>query len=66
AYDPGLAAICREVFGDTRLQYTKPASRLDGHLAGYNPTNAPKFVWPERLDEARQDIRRKAVERSKQ
>lgn len=65
-YDPGLAAICREVFGDTRLQYTKPASRLDGHLAGYNPANAPKFVWPERLDEARQDIRRKAVERSKQ
>jgi hypothetical protein len=23
-YDPGLAALCREVFGDTELKYTKP------------------------------------------
>ena len=23
-YDPGLAALCREVFGDTVLKYTKP------------------------------------------
>jgi hypothetical protein len=24
AYDPKLAALCREVFGDTELKYTKP------------------------------------------
>ena len=48
---PGLAAICREVFGDTESKYTKPATRLTGHLAGYDPAKAPTFVWPERLDE---------------
>lgn len=62
-YDPALAAICREVFGDTELKYTKPATRLTGHLAGYDPATAPAFVWPERLQEARTAIRSKAVAR---
>lgn len=44
-YDPGLAALCREVFGDTELKYTKPVTRLNGHLEGYDPSKAPKFVW---------------------
>lgn len=66
AYDSGLATICREVFGDTRLTYTKPATRLEGHLDGYDPAQAPTFVWPERLDAARKEIRQRAVERSKQ
>jgi hypothetical protein len=48
-YDPGLAALCKEVFGDTELKYTKPTTRLTGHLAGYDPSKAPRFVWPERL-----------------
>jgi Mlc titration factor MtfA (ptsG expression regulator) len=52
-YDPQLAALCREVFGDTVLKYTKPQTRLTGHLAGYDPSRAPKFVWPERLMQAR-------------
>jgi hypothetical protein len=52
-YDPGLAAICREVFGDTVLTYSKPATRLTGHLAGYDPAQAPTFVWPERLKRAK-------------
>ena len=64
-YDPGLAAICREVFGDTKLVYTKPATRLAGHLAGYDPTQAPGFVWPERLKEAQAEIRRQAEARSR-
>lgn len=38
AYDPLLAELCREVFGDTELRYTKPSTRLHGHLAGYDPT----------------------------
>ena len=63
-YDPGLAEMCREVFGETKLVYTKPATRLKDHLAGYAPTTAPKFVWPERLNEARRQIREKAVKRS--
>jgi hypothetical protein len=58
AYDPGLAEICRGVFGDTQLTYTKPGNRLHGHLAGYNPQDAPTFAWPERLKEAHARIRR--------
>ena len=64
-YDPGLAALCREVFGDTVLVYTKPAARLTGHLAGYDPSTAPKFEWPARLDEARAAIHRQAKERDR-
>jgi hypothetical protein len=63
-YDPGLAALCREVFGDTELRYTKPATRLRDHLAGYDPSTAPAFTWPARLDQTRAEIRKKAVERS--
>jgi len=63
-YDPGLAALCREVFGDTELKYTKPATRLTGHLAGYDPAKAPTFVWPPRLQQARTLIKKQAQERS--
>lgn len=62
-YDPNLAALCREVFGDTQLVYTRPATRLRGHLAGYDPNKAPYFEWPERLDAAREKIRADARER---
>ena len=63
-YDPGLAAMCREVFGDTVLKYTKPQTRLTGHLAGYDPATAPTFAWPERLKLANDQIRGKAAARS--
>jgi len=62
-YDPGLAKICREAFGDTELIYTKPEKRLTGHLAGYDPAAAPKFTWPERLQKAKAEIRRQAENR---
>ena len=62
-YDPGLAAMCREVFGETELKYSKPTTRLTGHMAGYDPTTAPTFKWPERLTAIKAEIRRKAVER---
>ncbi len=64
-YDPGLAALCQEVFGDLELIYTKPATRLQGHLAGYDPATAPKFEWPERLQQSRNEIRQKVSERTK-
>lgn len=63
-YDPELATLCEEVFGDTKLVYTKPATRLKGHLAGYDPKTAPKFKWPKRLDKTRREIREKAQKRS--
>lgn len=62
-YDPGLAELCEEVFGDTELVYTKPVTRLTGHLAGYDPKTAPSFVWPARLDKSRKDIKAKASAR---
>lgn len=64
-YDPGLAKLCEEVFGKTELKYTKPVTRLTEHLEGYDPEAAPKFVWPERLNKARDEIRAKAMSRSK-
>ncbi len=64
-YDPGLAAMCREVFGDTKLKYTKPATRLTDHMTGYDPSKAPKFEWPARLGEAKKAIREIATARDK-
>jgi hypothetical protein len=64
SYDSGLAALCREVFGDTVLKYTKPQTRLTGHLEGYDPKTAPTFAWPERLAKVKDLIRAKARARS--
>jgi hypothetical protein len=64
-YDRGLAALCREVFSDTELKYTKPATRLTGHLEGYDPSKAPRFEWPERLKLAHRFIRQQAEERNR-
>lgn len=64
-YDPALAEICREVFGETDLKYTKPATRLTDHMAGYDPKTAPKFAWPERLMNTRTAIRKKAQDRDR-
>jgi hypothetical protein len=63
-YDPGLAAICKEVFGQTRITYTKPPARLAGHLQGYDPNNAPVFQWPKRLEQAHARILESAKRRS--
>lgn len=65
-YDPRLADMCREVFGDTELRYTKPTTRLTGHMEGYDPSKAPTFEWPERLTEAKLEIRRSAERRNEE
>lgn len=49
-YDPDLAVILKEIFGDTQLVYVKPPDRkMQAHLKNYDYTKSPKFVWPERL-----------------
>lgn len=48
-YDPAVAALCEHVFGDGEWRYTRPETRLEGHLKGYDPKAAPRFEWPERL-----------------
>lgn len=63
-YDPGLAALCCEVFGDTELKYSKPTTRLSGHMAGYDPAQAPTFAWPERLHDAKAGIKARAQARN--
>ncbi len=64
-YDPGLADICREVFGSTKLAYTKPSQRLSGHLEGFDPSTSPTFSWPPRLRAAKQAIHEQATTRGK-
>ncbi|MDA7503378.1 hypothetical protein N9153_00385 [Planctomicrobium sp.] len=64
-YDPRLAKLCEEVFGETELKYTKPTTRLVDHMQGYDPTVAPVFKWPERLNKVKEEIRRKAEQRGK-
>lgn len=62
-YDSGLAAMCREVFGDSKFSYSKPTTRLEEHLAGYDPEQAPTFKWPARLTYAKQLIGQHARDR---
>lgn len=47
-YDPELAKLCAEVFGDLPWRYVKPMGRAEAgraHLAGYDSTKAPRFKW---------------------
>ncbi|MEO1530425.1 MAG: hypothetical protein AAFX06_33975 [Planctomycetota bacterium] len=62
-YDPRLAALCEEVFGETEFRYTKPTTRLTDHMEGYDPSKAPRFKWPSRLDKAKRDILKAAQSR---
>lgn len=49
-YDPKLAALCEEVYGDRPWRYRKPSDRPEAertHLKGFNPEKAPHFQWRE-------------------
>ena len=66
-YDPRLAALLAEVIKDNAWRYTPPSRRKEpGHLAGFDRTKAPRFVWPKELLEWNErnignaSIRRKA------
>jgi len=46
-YDPGLAALCAEVFGEGDWRYAKPATRaVASHFEGYDAASATPFAWP--------------------
>ena len=49
AYDPRLATLLAEVYGDSEWRYTPPASRIHlPHLQGFSPQDSPTFQgWPE-------------------
>ena len=49
-YDPKLAKLCAEVFGDHPWRWRKPADRPASeraHLAGFDPARSPRFRWRE-------------------
>ncbi len=47
AYDPGLAALLTEIYGDGDWRYTIPATRTHlPHLQGFNPQDVPTFQPP--------------------
>ena len=49
-YDPRLAKLLTEVFGDGDWRYTQPATRTHlPHLQGFNPQEAPIYQRPTRL-----------------
>ena len=49
AYDPGLAALLTEIYGDSEWLYTPVETRTNlPHLHGFNPQDSPVFTgWPE-------------------
>ena len=54
AYDPALAALLTEVYGDMDWRYTQAITRTHlVHLHGFNPKVSPKFEWPAELMELR-------------
>jgi len=47
-YDPPLAALCAEVFGEVPWRYVKPMDRPAAeraHLTGFDPAKSPRFRW---------------------
>jgi hypothetical protein len=50
AYDPGIAKLVQETFGDREWRYRRPFDRkYPAHLAGYDRPEAPRFAWPDRV-----------------
>ena len=57
-YDPRLAGLLTEVFGDGSWRYTPPATRTHlPHLQGFNPEEAPIYQRPARLLELEAQLR---------
>ena len=51
-YDPALATLLTEVFGDTDWRYTQAVTRTHlAHLQGFNPDQSPRFEWSPELME---------------
>lgn len=47
-YDPTVAGLCAEVFGDRPWRYLRPKKRPAAdreHLRGFDPAKAPTFRW---------------------
>ena len=50
-YDPGLAKLVEEIFGDRAWKYLHPTKRKDPlHLQGLERDKLGRFSWPKELD----------------
>lgn len=61
-YDPRLAKLIAEVFGDKKWRYKKPMERdakERTHLQGYDPKTAKRFKWPDGLEKWYRDYMKK-------
>ena len=62
AYDPSLALLIAEIFGDSDWRYTPPATRMHlPHLQGFNPQDAFRFdglpLWEIRAQALKRQLR---------
>ena len=58
AYDPRLATLLSEVFGDNDWRYTLPETRThQPHLQGFDSQNTPTFQWPPDLVDLFRELR---------
>ena len=56
-YDPDLASLLAEVFGDDSWRYTPPPRRTHlPHLQGFNPQSVPQTEWPPGVLEAYEQL----------
>lgn len=61
AYDPELARLIAEVYGDRDWVYVSPQDRpAPAHLAGLDRTKTPRFSWPKDLPELKRRDRAEA------
>jgi Xaa-Pro aminopeptidase len=67
AYDPDVAKLCNEVFGDGPWRYVRPDHRNEkAHLAGFDLSRAPAFKWEPELLEARRKHYEEVAKKSKE
>ena len=67
-YDPRLAALAAEAFGDTEWRYVRPSQRKPAersHLEGFDLATAPRFEWPKHLTRLGEEIREQAIKKRK-
>ena len=51
-YDPALAKLVEEIFGDNQWRYKRPSQRKSpGHLQGFDSLQTPIFKWPKELND---------------
>ncbi len=62
AYDPDVALLIAEVFGDNDWRYTPIRDRLHlPHLQGFDPESAPWVEFPPGVEEAYEELRDPAI-----